>query len=155
MQVEPAAIEDLAQDVFIVLHRRLQDYDPERDVRSWLWGIARRTASTHARSAGRAERRLRAVPEPEPVRQPDEHIEQRERADLVGQFLGSLSDEQREVFVLMEIESMSAPAVAETLGLKLNTVYSRLRAARERFKRAVARHRAKQEGEDGVRPRAR
>lgn len=145
MQVDPASIEDLAQDVFIVLHRRLDDYDASRDVRSWLWGIARRTASAHARSAHRAQRRLQALPDPEPVGAPDDRVELRQRADVVAEFLASLSEDQREVFVLIELESMSAPEVARTLELKLNTVYSRLRAARERFKRAVARHRAREE----------
>lgn len=145
MAVDAASVEDLAQDVFIVLHRRLDDYDPQRDVRSWLWGIARRVASTHARSATRAERRLRALPDPTPADAPDERVEMQQRADMVTEFLESLSEDQREVFMLMELESMSAPEVAQTLGLKLNTVYSRLRAARERFKRAVARHRARQE----------
>ncbi len=145
MRVDSASIEDLAQDVFIVLHRRLDDYDSARDVRSWLWGIARRVASTHARSAVRAERRLQALPEPEPPRAPDDRVEMRQRADVVAQFLGALPSEQRDVFVLMELESMSAPEVAEGLGIKLNTVYSRLRAARERFKRVVAQHRAQHE----------
>ncbi|MCA9704712.1 MAG: sigma-70 family RNA polymerase sigma factor [Myxococcales bacterium] len=145
MQVDAASIEDLAQDVFIVLHRRLDDYDPCRDVRSWLWGIARRVASTHARSAHRAERRLHALPDPAPARPLDERVELQQRADVVTDFLGALPADQREVFVLMELESMSAPEVAQALGLKLNTVYSRLRAARERFKRAVARHQAREE----------
>jgi len=142
MRVDAASIEDLAQDVFIVLHRRLDDYDPSRDVRSWLWGIARRVANTHARSMTRAQRRLQALPSPEPQRSADDKVELRQRADVVTEFLGSLPPEQREVFVLMELESMSAPEVAEGLGIKLNTVYSRLRTARERFKRVVARHRA-------------
>lgn len=145
MSVDAASIEDLAQDVFIVLHRRLDDYDSSRDVRSWLWGIAKRVASTHARSATRAERRLRALPDPSPGPAPDERVELRQRADLVTEFLGSLPEGQREVFMLVELESMSAPEVAEALGLKLNTVYSRLRAARDRFKRAVVRHRARQQ----------
>lgn len=145
MQVESASIDDLAQDVFIVLHRRIADYDPARDVRSWLWGIARRVASTHARSSHRAERRLRALPDPVSRPAPDDRVELRQRADLVTEFLASLPDEQREVFVLMELESMSAPEVARGLEIKLNTVYSRLRSARERFKRVVARHRMREE----------
>ncbi len=145
MQVDAASIEDLAQDVFIVLHRRLAEYDPKREIRSWLWGIARRVASTHARSAQRARRRLHAVParSSRSIDAPDEQLELRRRATVVDQFLAGLPEQQRTVFVLIELESMSAPEVAELLEIKLNTVYSRLRVARERFQRAVARHRAR------------
>ncbi|MCH9682563.1 MAG: sigma-70 family RNA polymerase sigma factor [Deltaproteobacteria bacterium] len=146
MQVDAASVEDLAQDVFIVLHRRLADYDANREIRSWLWGIARRVASTHARSAQRAQRRLHAVrAEPRTTTAPDEQLELQRRATVVDQFLEALPQAHREVFVLIEIESMSAPQAAEALGIKLNTVYSRLRVARQRFQRAVARHRAREQ----------
>jgi RNA polymerase sigma-70 factor (ECF subfamily) len=139
MGVDAASVEDLAQDVFVVLHRRVGDYDARRDVRSWLWGIARRVASMHERTSFRAQRKLRAIPDPPTPRRPDERVELREDAEFVREVLAAMPDEQREVFVLTEIESMSAPQIAEALGLKLNTVYSRLRTARERFKEAVAR----------------
>lgn len=145
MGAEPGAAEDLAQDVFVVVHRKLDELDPARDVRSWLWGIARRVASTYRRTRARAEQRLRALPDPPQVPTPQARVEQREKAAFVADVLRSLPEEQREVFVLMEIESMSAPAVAQALGTKVNTVYSRLRIARERFKHAV-RQRRKEEG---------
>jgi RNA polymerase sigma-70 factor (ECF subfamily) len=144
MGVDAASVEDRAQDVFVVLHRRLADYDERRDIRSWLWGIARRVASTHERTSTRAQRKLRAIPDVPAPRGPDERVELREEAAFVRDVLAAMPDEQREVFVLMEIETMSAPEIAEALGLKLNTVYSRLRAARERFKDAVAKRRRRE-----------
>jgi RNA polymerase sigma-70 factor (ECF subfamily) len=141
MGVDSASVEDLAQDVFVVLHRRLADYDAQRDLRSWLWGIARRVASTHERTSARAQRKLRAIPDAAAPRPPDERVELREDAEFVRDVLAAMPEEQSEVFVLTEIESMSAPQIAEALGLELNTVYSRLRIARERFKKAVAKRR--------------
>jgi RNA polymerase sigma-70 factor (ECF subfamily) len=147
MGVDAASVEDLAQDVFVVLHRRLSEYDEQRDVRSWLWGIARRVASMHERTSFRAQRKLRAIPDAPLPRRPDERVELREDAEFVREVLAAMPDEQREVFVLTEIEAMSAPQIAEALGLKLNTVYSRLRTARERFKDALA----KRQRREGVR----
>jgi RNA polymerase sigma-70 factor (ECF subfamily) len=139
MAVDAASVEDLAQEVFVVLHRRLSDYDRQRDVRSWLWGIARRVASMHERTKSRAQRKLRAIPEASTPSGPAERVELREDAEFVRSVLAAMPEEQRDVFVLTEIESMSAPQIADALGLKLNTVYSRLRTARERFKDALAR----------------
>ena len=142
MGVDAASVEDLAQDVFVVFHRRLADYDAGRDIRSWLWGIARRVASMHERTSFRAQRKLRAIPDVPAPRGPDERVELREDAEFVREVLAAMPHEQREVFVLTEIESMSAPQIAELLGVKLNTVYSRLRTARERFKAEVTKREA-------------
>jgi RNA polymerase sigma-70 factor (ECF subfamily) len=70
---------------------------------------------------------------------PDELMRQQEGYALLQSFVQALSDDQRDVFVLHDLESMSAPEVADTLGLKLNTVYSRLRLARKRFTRFTTR----------------
>jgi len=57
--------------------------------------------------------------------------------------LGELDDERREVFVLSELEQLRAPEIASVLGVNLNTIYSRLRSARQRFEAALARRRAR------------
>jgi RNA polymerase sigma-70 factor (ECF subfamily) len=145
MGVDAASVEDRAQDVFVVLHRRIGDYDETRDVRSWLWGIARRVASTHERTQVRADRKLRALPDAPQARGPEERVRLREDAEFVAGVLATMPDDQQQVFVLTEVESMSAPEIADALGIKLNTVYSRLRTARARFRDAVARRR-KREG---------
>jgi RNA polymerase sigma-70 factor, ECF subfamily len=142
--VDPPSVEDIAQEVFVVVHRRFAEIDPARDVRSWLWGISRNAAHTHRRGAARAERKLRVVPvELEPPR-PDERLELHERAAVVEQFLESLAPKLRDVFVLAEIEGLSAPEISAVLEVKLNTVYSRLRLARERFDRVLETRRARE-----------
>lgn len=143
--VAEAARDDAAQEVFAVVHRRLGDYDGRTPMRGWLAGIARRVASTLQRTQARAARRLEVVAPPPTPAQPDAELEQRQRVALAEACLAALDDEQRDVLVLTEIEGLSAPEIALALGVKLNTVYSRLRVAREKFQRAVTRATARGE----------
>jgi RNA polymerase sigma-70 factor (ECF subfamily) len=67
---------------------------------------------------------------------------EQERLALAHAILATLSDEQREVFVLARVEQMSAPEIASVVGVPLNTIYSRLRAARLAFEAEVVRRKA-------------
>lgn len=145
MDVPPAGLDDALHDTFLVVHRRLEDFDGRRSLRSWLYGIARRVALHHRRRGVRRDRREQQAPTPMAVVPPDEELARREAAQWVEAFVASLDPAQREVFVLCEVEGLPAPEVAAATGTKLNTVYSRLRLARRRFERAVER-RAKKEG---------
>ena len=130
-------LEDAAQDVFLVLHRRLADLDPEISLRSWLFGTARRVASDFRRGLKRHERRVEAFA----VVQADtrERLDERaEAAEFVQRFLDGLDPDKRMVFILADLEGFTAPEIADSLEVKLNTVYSRLRAARSAFERALA-----------------
>jgi RNA polymerase sigma-70 factor (ECF subfamily) len=130
--------EDAAQDVFVVVHRRLADLRPEASARSWLFGIVLRVARDYRRALQRKgnallkheDQREREVPE---ACSPFERTAQSEAARVLEQFLATLDDDKRAVFVLAELEEMTVPEIAETLGANLNTVYSRVRAARDRF----------------------
>ena len=137
--VPPALVDDRLQDVFLVVYRRWHTYDAAASMRSWLYGIARRVAADQHRGDRRSARRLAAVPPPSPGPGPDQLIARAEAADFVDQFLGGLDPERREVFVLAEVEHLSAPEIAAATGVKLNTVYSRLRVTRELFARAIDR----------------
>jgi RNA polymerase sigma-70 factor (ECF subfamily) len=138
--VAPSLVDDACQEVFVVVHRRLDEFDPQRSLRSWLYGIARRVALTLARGEYRAQRKKLALARaPEPVGDLDAQLETRQAIELVERFLATLDPAQREVFVLAQIEGLSAPEVADALDVKLNTVYSRLRLARRRFDRFLAR----------------
>lgn len=132
-------LDDRVQDVFLVVYRRWDSYDPASSMRSWLYGIARRVASDQHRGDRRTQRRLQAVPEPGPEPGPEQLLARAEAADFVDQFLATLDPGRREVFVLAEVEHLSAPEIAAATGCKLNTVYSRLRVAREEFTRAIER----------------
>lgn len=146
--VPAASRDDAAQEVFAVVHRRLTDYDGRTPVRSWLAGIARRVTQTMQRTDARAWRRLEVVQAPADPVTPDAELEHQQRIALAQACLESLDDDQRDVFVLTEIEGFSAPEIAEALGIKLNTVYSRLRVGREKFQRAVTRAHAREQREN-------
>jgi RNA polymerase sigma-70 factor (ECF subfamily) len=137
--VSDLLIDDVLQDVFLVAYRRWDRWDPDSSLRSWLYGIARRVTADVRRGVRRREARLAAVVAPEDPPGPDELIAGAQAADFVGRFLAGLDDDQREVFVLAEVEHLTAPEIAAATGAKLNTVYSRLRLARAQFDRAVER----------------
>lgn len=141
----PAAVEDVVHDVFIVVHRRLHEFDG-RSMRSWLYGITRRVVAHELRGGARARRRLAALPPPPPSRDPEDTTGDAQAIALIEAFLRSLDDDQRAVFSLVEIEGCSAVEVAAALGVNVNTIYSRLRLARQRFARLVAAQREVRHG---------
>jgi RNA polymerase sigma-70 factor (ECF subfamily) len=137
-----AEIDDLVQEVFTVVFQRLGDYDQDRPIEPWLFGIAFRVASSQRR------RSSRRVPEvtlegreliDEDTAGPEASLADRRARELVLLALEGLPLEQRAVFVMHEIDEQPIPVVAETLGIPLNTAYSRLRAARAGFARRVRR----------------
>ena len=138
--VPASEAEDVVHDVFIVVQRRLTDFDPAGSVRAWLAGITRRVVMHHRRSATRVERKKAAMSR-DAVSEGnlDELVSRGEAAALLQDFLDELDDDKRDVFALCELEGLSAPEVARVLECNVNTVYSRLRAARQSFERRVAR----------------
>jgi RNA polymerase sigma-70 factor (ECF subfamily) len=138
--VAPADIEDLVHDVFVVVHKRLDDYDRCRAVRPWLFGIAFRLASENRRRA----RKRHEIPTPSldpPAKAPaaDAMLESDERRRLVLGCLQALSLEQRAVLILVDIDGEAPAEVAVSLKIPTPTVYSRLRHARSKFAAAVRR----------------
>lgn len=133
--VLPAELEDAAQEVFMVVHRRLPEFDPTRGtVKTWLFAIARGVAANRRRSQQRRLRLLPPPPGPNKATCPESSAGNRQLLALVEQFVETLPEAQREVFELVDIEGLKGPEVAELLGVKLNTMYTRLRAARLSFK---------------------
>ena len=133
-------IDDAVQDVFLVVHRRLPRFDHAAPVRSWILGIARNVAlKLHERRRRPPPRLALVQPDPPAL---EELVARRDAAAVVEQFLDTLDAEQRAVFVLAQLEGLDVPEIARTLGINLNTAYSRLRLARRRFDRVVARHAA-------------
>jgi RNA polymerase sigma-70 factor (ECF subfamily) len=137
--VDASRIDDAVQDVFLVVHRRLGEFEGRSSITTWLYGIARRVAAQHRRR-GAGDRHVELDERaPATGESPREAAERQEAARLVLAILDELDDDKREVFALCELEQLTAPAVAELLGIPLNTVYSRLRLARQRFEAALAR----------------
>jgi RNA polymerase sigma-70 factor (ECF subfamily) len=144
--VADALLDDAVQDVFVVVHRRLDDFEGRSSVKSWIFGIARRVARDYRRRASRKDRGkvpadgLAAVGEPDPA----ELAQRSEARELLCEMLEGLDDQKREVFVLAELEEMTVPEIAEAISANVNTVYSRLRAARRAFEQQVQRHLARE-----------
>ncbi len=133
----PSDAEDLTQQVFLVLHRREDLLASGAPIRSVLFGVLRRVLADHRKSRRRAaETELQEVssaPEQERAVQRSDARAMLERA------LDALDEKKREVFVLSELEEMSMPEVATTLGVPLQTAYTRLHAARDAVRRVLSR----------------
>jgi len=145
--VRDSQLDDALQDVFIVVQRRLSEFDGRAELRTWLYAIALRIARKYRDRARREPASLEAAREGEPELAAgemggDSELES-ERLALAHRALSALSDDKREIFVLARVEQMSAPEIGSLLGIPLNTVYSRLRAARLAFEAEVTRLRAR------------
>lgn len=128
--VRPGDVDDACQEVFLIVHRRLPEFDG-RALRSWLYAICLRVASEYRRSA-RVRREI-SVGELPDSSAPAGQLEEVYTGELCVRLLASLDsldDDKREAFVLYEIEELPLREVAETLGCPLQTAYSRLQAAR-------------------------
>jgi RNA polymerase sigma-70 factor (ECF subfamily) len=136
-----ADLDDMTQEVFVVVHRRLGDLQVELGVRPWLYGILRLVTQNHRRSRRRSadgQRSLEAQPRA-PAAGPLESLQAHEAARVVSAALEQLEVTRREVFMLVELEELSVPEVAGALGIPVNTAYSRLRLARADFKALLLR----------------
>jgi RNA polymerase sigma-70 factor (ECF subfamily) len=145
--VKERHLEDVTQEVFVVLHRRLADYDPSRPIRPWLTGIAFRVAADHR---GRAVIRRELVTDEEidPADErplPDEILMREERRALLQRALLKLDDNKRAAFIMHDMDGHSIPEIAAALDVPVSTMYSRLRLARAEFTKAVAELRAQEE----------
>lgn len=132
----------------MVIHGRLHTLQKPESLRSWIYGTVRRTVSSHRR-ARRAREASGASFFPETrslQRPPPTPLDLTLAADdrqLLFTLLEELDEAKREVFMLVELEEMTVPEVAEALEIPLNTAYSRLRSARQAFEEALARHNAR------------
>jgi RNA polymerase sigma-70 factor, ECF subfamily len=142
--VPRAALDDAAQEVFLVVHRRLSEFEGHSTIRTWLFGIVRRVAFNQRRAARRrlareGVRQGQGGTPDEPVQQgPLDSVVNAEAAAFIERFVAKLPERKREVFILVMIEEMSVPDVAEALSIPLNTAYTRLRSARAALRRASA-----------------
>jgi RNA polymerase sigma-70 factor (ECF subfamily) len=136
--VREADLDDLLQEVFLVVSKRLNDYEERGRTRAWLYSICTRVVSTHRRKQ-RRDREHDAIVELSTAAPQLEHVEDRQALELGWKLLQQLPEQQREVFMLYEIEDMPMSEIAKALSCPLQTVYSRLYKARERILEQVQR----------------
>lgn len=143
--VPPASVDDVLQDVFVVVHRRLPHFEGRAAIRTWLARILVRVVQEHRRRFRRREDHA-TLPEElaDPsARGPHDEVARAQAVRMLEAILDAMQEDQRTVFVLAEIEQMPAPEIAVALEINVNTVYSRLRLARREYERQLARIRAK------------
>ena len=141
-------IEDLAHDIFVVVHRQLHQFDPTRPLRPWLFGIAVRVVTDHRRTF-RNSRELLAPTSAgaDPVDgapSQDQKVAEAEARSLLMRALDVLDVDRRAVLVMHDLDEVPMPEIAAALDIPVNTAYSRLRLARADVTAAIRRHRERQ-----------
>lgn len=147
--VAEAELDDAVQEVFLVVHRRIDDFEGRASETTWLYAVAVRVASTLRRSASREQARrekagaqMHALGDADPERA----LSRREAGALLDRLLDELDGTKRTVFVLAELEGVPVPEIAQIMDANLRTTHSRLRLARKRFNAALERHHAQESG---------
>lgn len=149
--VPPAQIDDAAQEVFLVVHRRLASFEGRSSLRTWVYGIVVHVARGFRRTQRRkhANEQVDVYPLADVLaasRGTAEHVAQADDVRRFDRLLASLDDDKREVLVLAELEELTAVEISEILGVSPNTVASRLRAAKKAFDLALDRERSRERG---------
>jgi RNA polymerase sigma-70 factor (ECF subfamily) len=142
--VDETDIEDVCQEVFLIVHRKLAAFEGRSSLRTWVYGICVRTAADYRkRRRTRGGGALPLADEPWIAQSQDDELALREARVLLDRILVELDVEKRAFFVLYEIEELSMGEVAAALGCPEATAYSRLRAARREVEGAILRLRAR------------
>jgi RNA polymerase sigma-70 factor (ECF subfamily) len=143
--VERDGLEDAAQDVFGIASRRLAEFEGTSSVKTWIFAIVQRVAANHRRT----HRRKQAPLEPltaelaaGPGPSPESEAEAAQSAALIRAFSDSLDEGRRALLVLGLIEGVPMRELADTLGIPLQTAYSRVRALRRSLELHLLQHEA-------------
>jgi RNA polymerase sigma-70 factor (ECF subfamily) len=138
--VQARDLEDVTHEVFIEVYARLDRYDRARPIRPWLFAFAFRFASDYRRLARHRVEVMDHPAEPvAPALGADEALVERQAHALIAQALEAIDIDRRGVFILHELDECPMAEIASSLGIPLNTAYSRLRVARDEFTAASRR----------------
>jgi RNA polymerase sigma-70 factor (ECF subfamily) len=140
--VQPSDLDDVAQDVFVIVHRRLDTFDRTSRITTWLFGICLRVAANYRRRRRWTRELLTGWVEdnrPATLVAADEVLVRREEREIAERALDRLDVAKRATFVMFEIESLSCLEIAEIMNVPLGTVYSRLHSARRELEKTMAR----------------
>lgn len=143
--VRESDLEDICNEVFLTVYRRFPDYDPTRPLRPWLFGIAYRTAARY-RDLARHRREVRTdeLEAADLTPGPDEQLAAFQARRMLARALARLDLDRRAVFIMHDVEECGMAEIAASLGIPLNTGYSRLRLARAELKDALQQLRKEQ-----------
>lgn len=148
--VPEAAADDVAQDVFLIIYRRLATFEGRASMTTWMFEIARRVVADYRRSSARRDARLARATngaDLQKIADPNElgplgAVLREEAARALSDVLDGMAEARRRVFVLAEIEGVRATEIARAFGENVNTIYSRIRAARREFEALAERRTA-------------
>ena len=129
----------MAHEIFLRVYDKLDDYDPSRPARPWLFSFAYRAASDYRKLARHRVEVMTAQEAPAIAPTAEQALERVDDARLVAEALESLEFDRRAVLIAFEMDELPMKVIAETTGVPLFTAYSRLRLAREDFRAAVER----------------
>jgi RNA polymerase sigma-70 factor (ECF subfamily) len=133
--VRAADLPDACQDVFLVVHRRLCEFEGRAAHRTWLYRICVCVASDYRKRAHRRYERFgEREPQAGPAAAADDRAITAQLARRIGAALDRLEDDKRRVFLLYELEELSMVEVAARLRCPLKTAFSRLYAARRELR---------------------
>jgi RNA polymerase sigma-70 factor, ECF subfamily len=140
--IHPSDLDDIAQDVFMIVHRRLDTFDRRARVSTWLFGICMRVAANYRRRRRWTREVLSGGLEddrPATLTAADDILVRREQRELAERALNRLEVAKRATFVMFEIESLSCQEIAELMNVPIGTVYSRLHSARRQLEKNLTR----------------
>jgi RNA polymerase sigma-70 factor, ECF subfamily len=130
--VSESDLDDVSQEVFTVIHRRIGDFEARSTPRTWIYGICLRVVSAYRRRAFRRHEQLyEQTPEQVYRDTPETTYKQQQARELLQFALNQIDAEKRAVFVLYELEQLNMEEVAAIVGCRRKTAYSRLYAARK------------------------
>lgn len=130
--VSQADVPDVAQEVFLTIHRLLPTFEPRAKITTWIYAISVNAARQHLRRA-HVRKEVVGGDSPEIIVEAsqDEHLSRVRATTQLFRVLDGLDEDKRAVFVLYEIENSSMADIAESLSVPVQTAYSRLHAARK------------------------
>jgi RNA polymerase sigma-70 factor, ECF subfamily len=130
--VPSSDLQNACEEVFLVVHRRIPEFDGRSSLIAWLYRICVQIAADRRRETHhRREQVIVDPPElPVPPTGPNGIDDSRTLERLLA-ILDGIKQSKREIFVLYEVEGLSMTEIAETLGCPLRTAHSRLEAARQ------------------------
>jgi RNA polymerase sigma-70 factor (ECF subfamily) len=153
MGVREADADDVVQEVFVIVHRRLAGFEGRAQLKTWVFKILAHVVKhyfrTHARKPGDVASatgcEIHAL-EANQDHGPAGALERMEALRVVDHLLSQLDHDKRMVFVLAELEEMTLVEIADVVEANANTVASRLRVARKDFEKALSRFQAREAG---------
>lgn len=142
MGVRSADLDDVAQEVFLAVHRGLGAFEGRSQLRTWIYGICIRTCSNYRRRAHHKHERITDAPiqVAGAAHGPERQMQAQRALTALDAALEALSIEQRSAFVLFEIEGLDMLEIARAMDCSKFTAYSRLYAARKHVTRALKAH---------------